>query len=254
MTEEDKCSVIDIITESKFTTDEEIPALLVKETDKNFNNVKLKIKDEKSNVYPEGIENSVFDLAESNSNETKNSIANNNLENAVNSSNELTIINNTSKKELDLESESNNNNNKEISQNEELKNDSIQTNLSETNSKDLKIFSYSTADQLTIINDTNKLEELDLESDSNNKEINHNEELIEANLNETNENYKEKINVIYVEDCDEIKEDIFNPFKTKNNRSTLSKLYWIITLPLTSLFYFTIPGTLSENSAIPLYH
>jgi hypothetical protein len=148
VTEEDKCSVIDIITESKFTTDdEEIPTLLVKETDKNFNNVKLKFKDEKSNFYPEGIENSVFDLAESNSNETKNSIANNNLENPVNSSNELTIINDTSKEELDLESESNNNNNnnnKEINQNEELKNDSTQTNLSETNCKDLKIISYST--------------------------------------------------------------------------------------------------------------
>jgi hypothetical protein len=96
---------------------------------------------------------------------------------------------------------------------------------------------------LTIINDTNKLEELDLESESSNKEINPNEELIQTNLSETNNNnYKEKINVIYVEDCDEIKEDIFNPFKTNNNRSTLSKLYWIITLPLTSLFYFTIPG------------
>ena len=126
---------------------------------------------------------------------------------------------------------------------EELKNDSTQTNLSETNSKDLKIISYSTADVLTIINDTNKLEELDLESESSNKEINPNEELIQTNLSETNNNnYKEKINVIYVEDCDEIKEDIFNPFKTNNNRSTLSKLYWIITLPLTSLFYFTIPG------------
>jgi hypothetical protein len=118
-----------MITESKFTIDEEIPTLLVKETDKNFNNVKLKIREESSNFYPEGIENSVFDLAESNSeNETKNSIANNNLEKPVDSSNELTIINNASKEELDLESESNNNDNN--NQNEELKKDSTQTNLS----------------------------------------------------------------------------------------------------------------------------
>jgi hypothetical protein len=230
-----------MITESKFTIDEEIPTLLVKETDKNFNNVKLKIREESFNFYPEGIENSVFDLAESNSNETKNSIANNNLEKPVDSSNELTIINNTSKEELDLESESNNNDNN--NQNEELKKDSTQTNLSETNS--LKIISSTTADELSVINDTNKLEEIDLASESNNKETNSNEELTETNLNETNDNdnnNKEKINVIYVEDCDEIKEDVFNPFKTDNNRSKLSKLYWIITLPLTSLFYFTIPG------------
>lgn len=153
----------------------------------------------------------------------------------------MTIINNASKEELDLESESNNNDNN--NQNEELKKDSTQTNLSETNS--LKIISSTTADELSVINDTNKLEEIDLASESNNKEINSNEELTETNLNETNDNdnnNKEKINVIYVEDCDEIKEDIFNPFKTDNNRSKLSKLYWIITLPLTSLFYFTIPG------------
>ncbi len=35
------------------------------------------------------------------------------------------------------------------------------------------------------------------------------------------------------------KEDVvFNPFKKNSNRSILSKLYWILILPLTILFYF----------------
>jgi hypothetical protein len=100
------------------------------------------------------------------------------------------------------------------------------------------------------------------EPDLNKKEINENTELnntldqINCETNEelvqVNQSDETNNNVVYLsdeEDSEEIEEDVvFNPFKKDNNRSFLSKLYWILTLPLTTLFYFTIPGNIISHN------
>jgi hypothetical protein len=100
------------------------------------------------------------------------------------------------------------------------------------------------------------------ESDLNKKEINENTELnntldqINCETNEelvqVNQSDETNNSVVYLsdeEDSEEIEEDaVFNPFKKDNNRSFLSKLYWILTLPLTTLFYFTIPGNIISHN------
>ena len=95
---------------------------------------------------------------------------------------------------------------------------------------------------------TNQTAKAKAESDLNKKEINENIELNNTDQincethedlenNQVDQSDETNNNVAYLfdeEDSEEIKEDVvFNPFKKNSNRSTLSKLYWILTLPLT---------------------
>jgi hypothetical protein len=173
----------------------------------NFENAKLKRKSSEFEFSNEGIENSAFDKNESiDTDETTISIT-----------------------ELDLTEDDINEIVSQIVQ--EIVNKAIE-------------FSIKNSGDVSPNNETNEINIANKEDISCQNQLDNN--VSEVNLSENihNDNNKTKINVIYFDESnenDEKKETYFNPF-TLNNKSTLSKLYWILTLPLTTLFYFTIPG------------